>query len=80
MGVEEKRLLTGLRLNVLSDNQLGQTSSWPARLARIRAKTALKMPDAVVLAAALAINGQVATFDNSLAAAAAAHDVLLYLN
>ncbi|MCL2594253.1 MAG: type II toxin-antitoxin system VapC family toxin [Promicromonosporaceae bacterium] len=76
VNVEEKRLLAGLRLSVLTDSQLGRTSSWPAGLAHVRAKTGLKMPDAVVLAAALAINGQVTTFDKSLAIAATTYGVL----
>lgn len=44
----------------------------PARLAGLRASTRLKMPDCCVLLAAEQVNGQVATFDASLAAAARA--------
>ena len=43
---------------------------WPVHLARIRAATALKMPDAVVLATALALGSQVASFDDGLKNAA----------
>lgn len=39
-------------------------------LARVRARFALKMPDAVVLHAALKAGGALATFDDALAAAA----------
>ena len=49
---------------------------WPIHLARVRAETRLKMPDAVVLATALAIGGKVATFDDGLAAAADSYSAL----
>ena len=50
---------------------------WPIHLARVRAETKLKMPDAVVLATALALGGQVATFDDGLAASCKKYGVLL---
>lgn len=50
--------------------------SWPLHLARVRARTRLEMPGAVVLAAALEIGGQVATFDEALRAAARSEGAL----
>ncbi|MCL1897982.1 MAG: type II toxin-antitoxin system VapC family toxin [Micrococcales bacterium] len=50
---------------------------WPVHLARVRVATKLKMPDAVVLATALALGGQVATFDEGLMKAARSHGALL---
>lgn len=43
---------------------------WPLHLAKVRADHNLKMPDAAVLAAALASGGLVATFDKRLHQAA----------
>lgn len=46
----------------------------PVELARLRAETRLKMPDCVVLACARSHDMAVATFDETLAAAAARPD------
>ncbi len=46
----------------------------PVELARLRAETRLKMPDCVVLAYARSHDVAVATFDETLAAAAARPD------
>ena len=51
---------------------VGLDADAPVRLAGLRASTSLKMPDCCVLLAAEQVNGQVATFDASLAAAARA--------
>lgn len=51
---------------------VGLNADAPVRLAGLRASTRLKMPDCCVLLAAEQVNGQVATFDASLAAAARA--------
>lgn len=47
-------------------------------VARVRATTNLRMPDAVVLQAALEHGGAIATADASLAAAAISHGVAVY--
>ena len=54
----------------------GLGRAWPVHLARVRARTGLKMPDAVVLATATHVKGQVATFDDKLREAARAEGVL----
>jgi uncharacterized protein len=59
-------LVDELGIRVLDD--LG--ARWPVVLATTRATTGLKMPDAVVLAAAQTVGGRVATFDAALARAA----------
>jgi predicted nucleic acid-binding protein len=51
---------------------VGLHADSPVRLAGLRASTRLRMPDCCVLLAAEEVNGQVATFDASLAAAARA--------
>jgi len=51
---------------------------WPIHLARVRTMTSLKMPDAVVLATALALGGHVASFDEGLRTAARRHGALLH--
>lgn len=51
---------------------VGLHADAPVRLAGLRGSTRLKMPDCCVLLAAEQVNGQVATFDASLAAAARA--------
>ena len=69
----------------ISDNCLQITIAdapgqrWPVHLARVRATTNLKMPDAVVLATALAMGGVVATFDERLAQAARNQGALLVI-
>ncbi|MCL2594247.1 MAG: PIN domain-containing protein [Promicromonosporaceae bacterium] len=52
------------------------TAPWPVQVAQARADTGLKLPDAVVLATALAIDGKVATFDARLAEVARERGVL----
>jgi predicted nucleic acid-binding protein len=47
----------------------------PLRVARVRAETRLKLPDAYVLATGLEIGAAVATFDRRLAGAARDHGV-----
>ncbi len=59
-------------LSQLGIDGVGLDANAPARLAGLRASTRLKMPDCCVLLAAEQVNGQVATFDASLAAAARA--------
>jgi predicted nucleic acid-binding protein len=49
---------------------VGLDADAPVRLAGLRASTGLKTPDCCVLLAAGQVNGQVATFDAPLAAAA----------
>jgi predicted nucleic acid-binding protein len=44
---------------------------WPLELAEVRARTGLKMPDAIVLATAESLKAKVATFDNKLREVAA---------
>jgi len=44
---------------------------WPLELAKVRARTGLNMPDAIVLATAESLKGKVATFDNKLREVAA---------
>ncbi len=54
-------------LDALGVVQLPVTPDEPSRIARIRATTSLRMPDACVLAAALHQGAALATFDNHLA-------------
>lgn len=54
-------------LDTLGVIQLPVTPDEPSRIARIRATTSLRMPDACVLAAALHHNAALATFDSHLA-------------
>jgi len=49
---------------------------WARHLARTRERSGLRMPDAIVLATALALGAEVATFDNKLANAALTFGVL----
>ena len=59
----------GLAIQVI-DAPLVNGRPWPVHLAHVRAETRLKMPDAVVLATALAVGGKVLTYDATLARAA----------
>ena len=54
-------------LDTLGVMQLPVTPDEPSRIARIRATTSLRMPDACVLAAALHHGASLATFDAHLA-------------
>ena len=54
-------------LDALGIMQLPVTPDEPSRIARIRATTSLRMPDACVLAAALHHRASLATFDAHLA-------------
>lgn len=54
-------------LDALGVIQLPVTPDEPSRIARIRASTSLRMPDACVLAAALHQGASLATFDAHLA-------------
>ncbi|MGH8981926.1 MAG: type II toxin-antitoxin system VapC family toxin [Acidimicrobiales bacterium] len=56
----------------LGIDDVGLNADAPMRLAGLRTSTHLKMPDCCVLLAAEQVNGQVATFDVSLSAAARA--------
>jgi predicted nucleic acid-binding protein len=56
----------------LGIDSVGLGEDAPMRLAGLRASTRLKMPDCCVLLAAEQVNGHLATFDTSLAAAARA--------
>ena len=56
----------------LGIDDVGLGADAAVRLAGLRASARLKMPDCCVLLAAEQVNGQVATFDASLAAAARA--------
>ena len=47
----------------------------PLRLAELRARTGLKLPDCCVLDAAISNNASLATFDQALAAAAVRHGI-----
>ncbi len=47
----------------------------PLRLAELRAKTGLKLPDCCVLDAAISNSASLATFDQTLAAAAVRHGI-----
>ena len=47
----------------------------PLRLAELRAKTGLKLPDCCVLDAAISNSASLATFDQALAAAAVRHGI-----
>jgi len=73
---EERRIVSGLRLTQLTEGTLAKTASWPARIASLRAETGLKMPDVIVLAAAMATDSSVATFDARLAEACNAASVV----
>lgn len=46
--------------------QLPAQCPWDARVADVRAATGLRIPDPVVLASALSLHGQVASFDGRL--------------
>lgn len=46
---------------------LTENESWDVRVAKVRAETGLKMPDAVVYATAVALGCKVAAFDGELA-------------
>lgn len=59
-------------LGQLEVQGVGLGEEAPVRLAGLRASTRLRMPDCCVLLAAEQVNGQIATFDSALAAAARA--------
>jgi predicted nucleic acid-binding protein len=52
---------------------VGLNADSPARLAALRARTGLKLPDCCVLLVAQDVQGKVATFDDRLTAAARDH-------
>ena len=74
-GVENAVFLAvteGLEVEVLQD----MSSRWPLDIARVRAQTGLRMPDAVVFEAAKRLDAMVATFDKQLAAVANSANLL----
>jgi len=71
-----RRLCQAASIRVVGEAELEAAAAWSVRLARTRAETGLKMPDTIVLATAEALDGQVATFDQTLRAAAQARQRL----
>ena len=61
-----------LAARLVTEPELTSDFTWPAKLAETRAKSGLKMPDAIVLATAIVLDGQVASFDEGLRSNAAA--------
>lgn len=59
-------------LEMLSIHELSFVAGAPARLARLRAETGLKLPDCCVLLAAQDHDGAVASFDSALCRSASA--------
>jgi len=70
------QVLADLHARVADPAQLSRDQCFAAHLATVRAQTRLKMPDAIVLATALAIGGKVSTFDGALHDAAEGRGVL----
>ena len=54
------------------------TEDWPLFLAKVRAATGLKLPDALVLATAKLLDAKVATFDDHLAKIASEQKILFH--
>ena len=68
----ELETLAILTARLGTEPELTSDFTWPAKLAETRAKSGLKMPDAIVLATAIILDGQVASFDEGLRSNAAA--------
>jgi len=64
------RLCQATSIRVVQEAELTATTPWPVTLAKVRAATNLKMPDAIVLATAEMLHAQVGTFDANLRKAA----------
>lgn len=64
-------------LDQLQLTSVGFDQDAPTRLAMLRAGTSLKLPDCCVLLAAQQVHGAVATFDDSLTAAARQSGLLI---
>lgn len=74
-GIEEQTLRAvtdDLEVEILNDFP----AEWPLDIARTRAATGLRMPDAVVFEAAIRKGALIATFDRQLAAAAKTAGIL----
>ena len=74
VGAEERvlqRIVSGLRVQLFD----GIGAEWSLLVAELRAnaKPKISIPDAIVLATAIEVNGQVLTFDGGLAKAAREH-------
>ena len=68
----ELETLDILGAHLITEPDLTGEYTWPAKLAETCAKYGLKMPDAIVLATAIILDGQVASFDEGLRSRAAA--------
>ena len=68
----EGEILQLLNARLATEAELTANHSWVAKLAKTRVRSGLKMPDAIVLATATILDGQVASFDEGLRNNAAA--------
>jgi len=73
-------LLGAIGIRVVPEEELGGPEAWAISLSQVRAETKLRMPDAVVLATARALNCKLATFDAHLAATARSEQLLYEAN
>ncbi|MDR0483449.1 MAG: PIN domain-containing protein [Cellulomonadaceae bacterium] len=65
----------GMGVRVLHDRDVAGTP-WPIHLAELRAQSGLKLPDAVVLATAVAYSARLASFDARMQSSAQAIGIL----
>jgi len=82
LGLESEaiELLGSIGIRLVPEFDLGGPDAWATLLAKVRAETKLRMPDAVVLATARALNCKLATFDTHLATAASTEQLLYKVN
>lgn len=77
VGAARHKTSDRLRCNIraLGVEQWEPDEHEPARISKIRAELGLKLPDCCVLSAAIVTGGELATFDQTLAAAARHLDI-----